>query len=127
MEVKKLSPLEEYEANREKARAFCMEAVEYDYEDAVCLDNLGQFFYRVCGDPAAAKEWFDKAIAVKPGQIDTLWFLSRYDLEAGNKEAAFENILVKSSCALCSVSLSTSTRKTTRRTLFSIWSFFALL
>lgn len=91
-EVKKLSPLEEYEANREKARAFCMEAVEYDDEDAVCLDNLGQFFYRVCGDPAAAKEWFDKAIAVKPGQIDTLWFLSRYDLEAGNKEAALEKL-----------------------------------
>lgn len=89
---KKVSPLEAYEANCAKAKAFCLEAIEYDDEDAVCLDNMGQYCYRVEGDKAAAKEWFDKAIAIKPGQIDTLWFLSRYDLEAGNKEAALEKL-----------------------------------
>ena len=91
-EEKKLSPLEAYEANCEKAKAFCKEAVEYDDEDAICLDNMGQLYYRVFGDKAAAKEWFEKAIAIKPGQIDTLWFLSRYDLESGNREAAVEKL-----------------------------------
>ena len=64
----------------------------YDDEDAVCLDNLGQTYYRVLGDKAAAREWFEKAIAQKEGQIDTLYFLSRYDLEAGDKAAAREKL-----------------------------------
>lgn len=75
-----------------KARAFLAESVEYDDEDAVCLDNMGQFCYRVLGDKAEAKMWFDKAIEEKPGQIDTLWFLSRYDLDNGDKAAAVEKL-----------------------------------
>ena len=75
-----------------EAEAFEREAVEYDDEDAVVLDNMGQFIYRVKGDPAAAKAWFDRAIALKPGQIDTLWFLSRYDLEAGETAKAVERL-----------------------------------
>ncbi|MBE5803237.1 MAG: tetratricopeptide repeat protein [Clostridiales bacterium] len=82
----------EWEAGKEAALAFLKEAVEYDEEDAVCLDNMGQFLYRVLGDKAAAKEWFDKAIAVKEGQIDTLWFLSRYDLENGDTAGAIEKL-----------------------------------
>ena len=66
--------------------------MEYDDEDAVCLDNLGQAWYRVMGDPVQAKEWFDKAHAVKPEQIDTLYFLSRYDLERGDRNAAAEKL-----------------------------------
>ena len=49
---------------------------------------MGQFLYRVRGDKAAAKPWFEKALAQKEGQIDTLWFLSRYDVEAGDTKAA---------------------------------------
>lgn len=74
------------------AKRFLEEAVEYDDEDPVCLDNLGQFYYRVLSDPDAAKPWFDKAIALKDGQIDTLWFLSRYDLASGNRAAAVEKL-----------------------------------
>ena len=66
--------------------------MEYDDEDSVCLDNLAQFLYRVRGDKAAAKEWFEKALAIKEKQIDTLYFLSRYDLEAGDKKAALEKL-----------------------------------
>ncbi len=77
---------------REAAKRFLEEAVEYDDEDPVCLDNLGQFYYRVLEDPEAAKPWFDKAIAQKAGQIDTLWFLSRYDLADGNRAAAVEKL-----------------------------------
>jgi tetratricopeptide (TPR) repeat protein len=68
------------------------DALEYDDEDPVCLDNKGQLLYRILGDKAAAKEWFLKAHEEKPGQIDTLWFLSRYDVEAGDNAAAIEKL-----------------------------------
>ncbi len=76
----------------EKARKLLDESVEYDEEDPVCLDNMGQYLYRVKGDKAAAKEWFDKAHEEKPGQIDSLWFLSRYDLDNGDTAAAVEKL-----------------------------------
>ena len=87
-----LSPEEEWNAGIDKAEKFIRESVEYDDEDPVCLDNLGEFLYRVRGDRAGAKEYFDKAIAIKDTQIDTLYFLSRYDLEAGDKKAALEKL-----------------------------------
>ncbi|MBQ7139758.1 MAG: hypothetical protein IJO39_12285, partial [Clostridia bacterium] len=49
---------------------------------------------RVMGDKAAAKEWFDKAHEEKPNQIDSLWFLSRYDLDNGDTAAAIEKLEV---------------------------------
>ena len=87
-----LSPEEAWNAGIEKAEEFIRNSVEYDEEDPVCLDNMAQFYYRVRGDRTAAKEWFDKAIERKNNQIDTLYFLSRYDLEAGNREAALEKL-----------------------------------
>ena len=91
-EAPALSPEEEWEAGIEKAEAFIRKSVEYDEEDPVCLDNLGEFLYRVRDDKEAAKEWFDKAIAIKENQIDTLYFLSRYDLDAGDREAAVDKL-----------------------------------
>ncbi|MBP3650338.1 MAG: tetratricopeptide repeat protein [Clostridia bacterium] len=76
----------------EKALAYNLEAYEYDDEDAITLDNLGQIYYRMLGDKEKAKEYFEKAIEVKPGQIDTLYFLAQYDLEAGDTEAAKEKL-----------------------------------
>ncbi len=76
----------------EKAMAFNMEALEYDDEDAITLDNLGQLHYRLLGDKATAKEYFVKALELKPGQIDTLYFLAKYDIEAGDTEAAKEKL-----------------------------------
>ncbi len=81
-----------WKAGIEKALAFENEAVAYDDEDSIVLDNIGQFYYRVLEDRAKAREYFDKAIALKPGQIDTLWFLSRYDLEEQNAPAAVEKL-----------------------------------
>ena len=49
-------------------------------------------FNRLQGDKAAAREWFEKALARKEGQIDTLYFLSRYDEEEGNRAAALEKM-----------------------------------
>ena len=91
-EEEKLSPREAWEAGVEKAEAFIRESVEYDDEDPICLDNMGQFLYRVRENKAEAKPWFDKAYAIKDSQIDTLYFLSRYDEEAGNREAALEKL-----------------------------------
>ena len=89
---KKKTPEEEWNEGADKAEEFIRKSIEYDDEDAICLDNLGEFLYRARGDKAGAKEWFDKAIELKPGQIDTLYFLSRYDLEKGDKKAALEKL-----------------------------------
>ena len=91
-EEAKPSAREEWEQGKARAEAFIRESIEYDDEDSVCLDNLGQWLYRVMGDQEGAKEWFDKALKIKPGQIDTLWFLSRYDLEKGDKAAALQKM-----------------------------------
>ena len=76
----------------EKALGYNLEALDYDDEDSVVLDNLGQVYYRLLNDKKTAKEYFDRAIALKKNQIDTLYFLSRYDLEAGDKAAALEKL-----------------------------------
>ena len=82
----------EWQEGIDKMFAFIQESVDYDDEDPMCLDNLGQAYYRVTGEKDKAKEWFDKAHAEKDSQIDTLWFLSRYDLEAGDKAAAIAKL-----------------------------------
>ena len=76
----------------DKALAFNEEAMAYDDEDAIVLDNLAQTYYRLANDKQAALPYFEKAIALKPGQIDTLYFLSKYDVEAGNRDAAREKL-----------------------------------
>ncbi len=76
----------------EKGVPFNEEALEYDDEDSIVLDNMGQMYYRVLNDKEKALEYFKKALEIKDSQIDTLWFLSRYDLEAGDKEAAKEKL-----------------------------------
>lgn len=75
-----------------KALAFEQEAAEYDEDDAITWDNLAQFHYRVLQDKETARGYFEKAIAIKEGQIDTLWFLSRYDLDNGDKAAAIAKL-----------------------------------
>ena len=76
------------QGNAEEALRFNMEALEYDDEDAVFLDNVGQTYYRLMGDKETAKTYFDRAIAIKPGAIDTNYFLALYDIENGDKESA---------------------------------------
>ena len=83
---------EQCEAGLQKTLKFNQEAVEYDDVDPVSLDNLGQTWYRVMEDREAAREFFEKAHRIKPEQIDTLYFLSRYDLEEGNTAAAVEKL-----------------------------------
>ena len=83
---------EKWEAGRQKALKFNQEAVDYDDVDPVCLDNLAQTWYRVMDDRAEARPWFEKAHKIKPEQSDTLYVLSRYDLEEGNRQAALAKL-----------------------------------
>ena len=85
-----VTPAQVWEAGADQAEAFLRESVDYDDEDPVCLDNMGQFLYRVRGRKEEARAWFEKALAQKDNQIDTLMFLSRYDAEAGNLKGALE-------------------------------------
>ena len=75
-----------------EAIRFNEEAVAYDEEDAVFLDNLAQAYYRLRGDKETAKRYFDRAIAIKPRAIDTNYFLAQYDMENGDIEQARERL-----------------------------------
>ena len=46
---------------------------------------------QTCALPIS-REFFQKAIELKPTQIDTLYFLAQYDIEEGNKDAAREKL-----------------------------------
>ena len=78
--------------DKEKALSYNKEALDYDDEDPVTLDNLGQTYYRLYDDKETARPYFEKAHAIKDTQIDTLYFLSRYDLDDGNIQAALEKL-----------------------------------
>lgn len=78
--------------DQEKGLPYNLEALDYDDEDPVVLDNLAQMYYRVLGDKETAFKYFQKAHEIKPSQIDTLYFLSRYDLDKGDKAAALEKL-----------------------------------
>lgn len=76
----------------DKALEYNQKALEYDDEDSVTLDNLGQLYYRLLGDKETAKKYFDKAIEIKPSQMDTRFFLAKYDIEAGKTAQAKETL-----------------------------------
>ena len=76
----------------EKGLSFNQEALEYDDEDPIVIDNMGQYYYRVLGDREKALPYFEKAHKINPDQLDTLYFLARYDLEAGRKQEALEKL-----------------------------------
>ena len=56
------------------------------------LDNMGQAYYRLANDKERAREYFEKAHEINPAQIDTLYFLSRYDIEEGKIQDAIEKL-----------------------------------
>lgn len=80
------------QGNAEEALAFNQEAVDYDEDDAVCIDNLAQTYYRLMNDRETAKGYFEQALKRKPGAIDTNYFLAQYDVEEGHIDAAIEKL-----------------------------------
>lgn len=63
--------------------------MEYDDEDGVILDNMGQLNLAM-GDKEKALEYFTRAHEIKPKQVDTLYYLATLALERGDKEKARE-------------------------------------
>lgn len=75
--------------NFDKAYDFLTESIDYDDTDPIVLDNMAQYYYRKPEpDIIKAKEYFEKAINIRPNQIDTLYFLSLYDIEDGKLDEA---------------------------------------
>ena len=80
------------QAAKDEAVAFNREAVDYDEDDAICLDNLGQAYYRLLGDKGMARTYFERALKRRPNAIDTNYFLAQYDLEQGNAADAADKL-----------------------------------
>jgi len=100
-----------------EALAFNMEALDYDEDDAVILDNLGQLHLSM-GDKEKALEYFTRAHDIKPKQVDTLYYLALLALDRGEADAAREYLadaLSGNYSALC-----TTTREQAQQLLDSI-------
>ena len=76
----------------EKALAFNMDALDYDDEDPIFLENVAQVYYRLMNDKENAREYFEKVLQFKPTAIDTNYFLAQYDIEEGNLDKARERL-----------------------------------
>lgn len=75
----------------DKALSYNLEALDYDDEDPVILDNLAQTYYKL-GMKDQAKEYFLKAEEIKPDQVDTLFYLGCIYKEEGNIRLAQEKL-----------------------------------
>lgn len=90
----------------DEAIAFNQEAYEYDEDDAITLDNLGQLALSM-GDREKARAHFLRAIEKKPAQVDTLYYLAILDSEDGRKDEARAYLKRALDCpysALCTTS-----------------------
>ncbi|MBO4299654.1 MAG: tetratricopeptide repeat protein [Clostridia bacterium] len=72
-----------------EAVEFNDKAMEYDDEDAVVLDNMGQLNLAM-GNEEKALEYFTKAHEIKPRQVDTLYYLAKLAAKKGDKAKAVE-------------------------------------
>ncbi len=89
-----------------EAIQFNDEAYEYDEEDPVTLDNLGQLRLAM-GEREKAKEYFNRALKFRPGQVDTLYYLAKMAHEDKDDAAAREFLnaaLTARYSALCTTS-----------------------
>ena len=73
----------------ERALAFNREAYDYDEDDAIVLDNMGQLHLHM-GMRDEALGYFRRAHERKPNQVDTLYYLAKLALEDGERDAALE-------------------------------------
>ena len=76
----------------EEALRLNREALEYDDEDPIFLDNMGQTCYRLMNDEKEAEIWFRRALRNKPNAIDTNYFLARIEGARGEKESAIKRL-----------------------------------
>ncbi len=70
-----------------EAVKFNQDALEYDDEDPVIVDNMAQLCYRL-GDKERAEKLFRRALSFRPEQFDSLYYLARICLEKENADEA---------------------------------------
>ncbi len=87
----------------DEALKYNMEALDYDDEDPVILDNLGQTYYKM-GKIQQAKEYFLKAEEIKQEQADTLYYLGCIYQQEGNTDAAKEKLNMALNCRITPLS-----------------------
>jgi len=80
-----------------EALEFNLEALDYDDEDPVILDNLGQTYYRM-GNIDEARKYFLKAESLKADQAVTLYHLGCIYQQEGDYETAKEKLLKALDC-----------------------------
>ena len=100
-----------------EALAYNLEGLDYDDEDSVILDNMGQMYFSM-GDLAKAKEYLTKAHEIKSTQVDTLYYLALIAKQEGDIEKAREYLtdaLEGNYSALC-----TTTREQAQELLNSL-------
>lgn len=86
-----------------EAEEFNQKAYEYDEDDAVVLDNMGQLNLAM-GKREEALDFFKRAHERKPTQVDTLYYLAKLYAEDGETAAAakmLERALSQTYSALC--------------------------
>ncbi len=81
----------------EKALKFNLEALDYDDEDPIILDNLGETYYRL-GQKEEAKKYFEKAEEFRDNQPDILYHLGCIYMEEGDRERAKEKFTKALEC-----------------------------
>ncbi|MBE5817321.1 MAG: tetratricopeptide repeat protein [Clostridiales bacterium] len=67
------------------------EAIEYDDEDPVAYDNLGQVYYKM-GDYAKAEENFTKALKFNSRLVDSLYYMGMIRISQDRLEDAYDYI-----------------------------------
>ncbi len=87
----------------DKALAFNLEALAYDDEDPVILDNLAQVYYAV-GNREEALKYFLLAEAEKGDQADTQYYLGCIYQEEGRLEEAKEKLEKALTCRITALS-----------------------
>lgn len=95
-----------------EALEYSLKGLDYDDEDASVLDNLGQLYEAMAdadgGEKAAeyraqSRTYFEKAHAVKPRQITTLYYLARIYHREGDDARARKLLSVRDSLYISKV------------------------
>ena len=89
--------------NLEKALEYNLEALDYDDEDPVILDNLGQVYYKM-DKFDLAKEYFIRAEEEKSDQAVTLYHLGLIYTREENHDLAKEKLEKALSCNITPLS-----------------------
>ena len=87
----------------DRALKYNLEALDYDDEDPVLLDNLAQTYYEM-GDLEKAKEYFLKVEEINSEQVTMLYHLACIYEREGNIELALDKLSKALECRITPLS-----------------------